>query len=224
LETNGMSKVKERVGECPALEVLERRDRAFRVLCDTILQVERATEQETFSILCSNLRKISGAACAVLASYEPVSGTLSLKAVDMEQGDGCTSAEDCLGVTMNVPAGVLDTLGTERVRECEEGDGGLRALLPDSAIGVFSEVMGATCYLLSCVRANNRLVVGMVWLYPGQKLDIETIGVVDVYLNVASVILQRMYAVVALREVAERGYAVAQITGIAVGALGEICH
>ncbi len=219
-----MSNVKERVGECPALEVLERRDRAFRVLCDTILQVERATEQETFSILCSNLRRISGAAGAVLASYEPVSGTLMLKAVDVEPGEECSSAEECLGVTVDVPAGVMDALGTERVRECEEGGGGLRALLPDSVIGVFSGVKGATCYLLSCIREPNRLVVGAVWLHPGQKLDIETIGVVDVYLNVASVILQRMYAVVALREAAERGYAMVQIADGAVGALGEVCH
>jgi hypothetical protein len=56
-------------------------------------------------------------------------------------------------------------------------------------------VQEARCYLFPCVFKGDLIAAGLVWLRPGRRLDIEDIGVVDVYLSTAGVILQRMYAV-----------------------------
>ena len=69
-----------------AARTMEQRNRTFRVLYDTVVEVEGASEEEVYAILCRNLRRISGARLATLSSYDSVSTTLTLEAVDREGG------------------------------------------------------------------------------------------------------------------------------------------
>jgi hypothetical protein len=119
-----------RKSEQRALEVVERRNTAFRVLYDTVLEVEGATEEKVFSILCHNLRRISNASCAALASYDPASGTLTLEAADVGEG-GCAFAGEYTGNTTKVTPDVVDVFRQAQVSECADPHACLPGLFPD---------------------------------------------------------------------------------------------
>ena len=193
-------RAREREAEEHALQVLERRNRAFRVLYDTVLEVEGAAEEEIFAILCRNLRKISNAATAALASYDPVSRTVTLEAVDVEGEDRRLSAEECLGETVSITAEIADDLKKVQIRDCVDHRMCLVEFFPNA---VPKYTNGAKCYRLSCVREGELVAVGMIQLHPGQKLKMK--DMIDTYLSTAGVILQRVYAVKSLRiEITER--------------------
>jgi len=187
-----------RKSEQRALEVMERRNKAFRVLYDTVLEVEGATEEKVFSILCHNLRRISNASCAALASYCPASGTLTLEAADAEEG-GCAFAGEYTGNTTKVTPDVVAVFRQSQVSECANPHACLPGLFPDLGARCLE---GARRYRLSCMREGELVAVGMIQLHPGHKLRMK--DMVDTYLSTAGMILQRVYAVRALRESEER--------------------
>jgi signal transduction histidine kinase len=194
---NESHRAREGEAEDYALQVLERRNRAFRVLYDTVLKVEGATEEEIFSILCRNLLKISEAAVAALASYDPVSRTMTLEAVnvDAEGEDQRWSAEECIGETVSVTVEVVDDLRKVQLRDCPNHRACLVEFFPDA---VPQCANGTKCYRLSCVREGELIAAAMIQLHPGQKIKMK--DMIDTYLSTAGVILQRVYAVKALRE------------------------
>jgi len=198
LMASELHRIEERGIQSKALQVLERRDRAFRVLCDTVLQVEWATREQVFSILCRNLRKISNAQGAALASYDPASSTLTLEAVDVKGGNGRPSTDGRPGRYVMITPGQVKVLSKKRMRECIGRD--LRLLdLFSELVPIGIERAGeAKCYLFPCMFGGKLVAASLVWLHPGQRLEIEDIGVVDVYLSTAGIILQRMYALKAV--------------------------
>ena len=52
-----------------AEEIFERRNKAFRVLYDTVIEVEGAKDEKIFKILCKNLRRICNGKFAALAIF-----------------------------------------------------------------------------------------------------------------------------------------------------------
>lgn len=187
-----------------ALQVLEKRDRAFRVLCDTVLQVEWASDEQIFSILCCNLRKISGAEGAALASYDPASSTLTLEAVDVEGGNGRSSTDGRLGYHVVITPGQVNVLSKKRMREYRGCDLRLVDLFSELVPIGIERAREAKSYLFPCAFGGKFIAASLLWLHPGQRLEIEDIGVVDVYLSTVGIILQRMYALRALNG-GERG-------------------
>jgi PAS domain S-box-containing protein len=184
---------KEQKTKARDIQVLEKRNKAFHVVYDTILEVEGVTEEKLFSILCCNLRRITHAAWAALASYDPVSGSLVFEALDME---GPTL--EYRGATVHISADVVDDLIDAPVKECVEH----RECLVENFFDPILKTIAlpadeATWYRLSCVREGRLMAVGAIQFQPGQRLELKDL--VDAYLNIAGAILQRADAVKALR-------------------------
>jgi PAS domain S-box-containing protein len=184
---------KEQKTKARDIQVLEKRNKAFHVVYDTVLEVEGVTEEKLFSILCCNLRRITHAAWAALASYDPVSGSLVFEALDME---GPTL--ECRGATVHISADVVDDLIDAPIKECVEH----RECLVENFFDPILKTIAlpadeATWYRLSCVREGRLMAVGAIQFQPGQRLELKDL--VDAYLNIAGAILQRADAVKALR-------------------------
>jgi len=174
-------------------QVLEQRDRAFRVVRDTVLEVEGAEEENLFPILCRTLREITNAVWVALTSYDPVSGNLTLKAWD---GEG--PAPKHLDVALPVSADVVDGLIAAPIKECaERGECLVESLFDPILTTPAKPADEATWHRVSFVREGQLLAVGAFQLPPGRGLEME--DVLDTYMNVAGVILQRTDAVKALR-------------------------
>ena len=178
--------------------VFEERNRAFRVLYDTVFEVEGASEERVYAILCRNLRRISGAVWACLNSFDPATRTLRREAVDVAEDQPCTGACGSHGGSTCLRREVVDELLDSQLRSCaHRPDCLVEKLCGDTGCG-----KDAAEYCLSCIREGELIAVGRVRLAPGAKLRMK--DMVDTYLNFAGVILQRVNAVRALRENEEK--------------------
>ena len=60
-------------------------NRIFRILYNTIFDVQGINEEEVFHILCRNLQRITKAQYTVLASFDHGTKLLTLKAINNEK-------------------------------------------------------------------------------------------------------------------------------------------
>ena len=171
-------------------KVFEARNRAFRILYDTVMEVEGVGEEETFAVLCRNLRRISGARCGALASYDPNTGEMVLEAVSFEDKDGVNS-ETQPGIASMVPRETIREFEGAQLMPCREHKGCLVNIFPESELNRFTSGVESNCYRLSCIRDGNLIAAAMIQLPPGKKIELK--DMIDIYLNLAGVIIQRVY-------------------------------
>ena len=179
-----------------AWQVFEERNRAFRVLYDTVMEVQGAGSEETFSILCRNLLRISGGLCAALASFKPDTGTMVLESVCRRQDQGFV-ASGRPGDEVVVAREVVSGFKKNQVAGCRKHQGCLVEIFSESELSRFSADSEANCYRLSCVREGELIAAGMVQLPAGDELRLK--DMIDTYLNLAGVIIQRVYLIRDLR-------------------------
>jgi PAS domain S-box-containing protein len=185
-----------------ALRVLEERNIAFRVLYDTVLEVEGACEETIFGILCRNLRRIAKAKWAALASYAPHRSTFTLEAVSTEDDRAADPGKySSPGITVPVNETVVENFLQSQIRECSH-EVCLVSLFPGSILNRASHTGDSMCYRISFIREKTLIAAGMVQLPDGQTLKMKDL--VNTYLNLAGMILQRINEVNALRKSEEQ--------------------
>ena len=178
-----------------AEKILEERNRAFRILYDTVMDVVRATDDEALGILGRNLRALAGAVfVAVFAPSEGEGCALRLEIRDGTPGKklACCAEGECVGAVMGEAA--ARRLREEHVVEgwvdgfdlCDSD--GPRALEEDSA-GVVT---------IACVRDDRILAVALLELASGERLRLR--DMVDTFVDFAGMIVNRARVQAALRE------------------------
>jgi signal transduction histidine kinase len=179
-----------------ALQVLEERNKVFRVLYDTVLTVESTAEENIFALLCHNLCRITNAAWAALASYDQRSGVLLFEALDIE-AEAKAAFDSHTRHSARISAETVSELIEVQIKECREHGHCLVEFFPDAFRDLAKTTAEARCYRVSCVRENQLLAIGAIQLQPGQRL--RMCDMVEIYLNTAGMIIERVYAVQALR-------------------------
>jgi len=154
------------------------------------MDVEGGGDEEIFAVLCRNLIRISGARCGALASYDPNTGEMVLEAVSLSDKDGVTT-ETQPGLASIVPRETIREFEETQLMDCREHKCCLANIFPESELSRFTSGVEGDCYRISCVREGNLIAAAMIQLSPGKKLEIEDI--IDTYLNLAGVIIQRVY-------------------------------
>ncbi|MDI6786637.1 MAG: hypothetical protein QMD92_08010 [bacterium] len=146
------------------LEVFERRNKAFRILYNTVIEIEETEDENIFPIFCRNLQKICNAKRVFLASYNSNLKTLTLKSIyDREEKYGLFIKEYSkytLKMSEDLINGLQKTQIIDNVEQCK--------YLLDfffSFIVEKKKLMGKTkCYYLSCIRKNELVAVIMIQL------------------------------------------------------------
>ncbi|MBN2561508.1 MAG: diguanylate cyclase [Phycisphaerae bacterium] len=186
-----------------AAHILEARNRAFRVLYDTVMEVEGVSEEGVYGPLCRNLRRICDARYAALAVYNPAFGTLTHKATDVAEGDkhgvGPCEGGSC---TTPVSAEMMERYTKRQVRMCASHTACPMEKLTGCVLLGRVTSGDIVPHCLSCVREGRLIAVAKVYLPAGTKLKMKDI--VDTYMNLAGMILQRVQAVRAVRESEQR--------------------
>ena len=188
--------------EAHAARVLEQRNTAFRVLYDTVIEVEGASDEKVYATLCRNLRRIANACCATLSTYDAASGALTLEAIDAVEGLPCAGRAGAIRASAALPTHEEAELKNKPLRRCHRHndcavDGLCRAGV-DAPCGVADQ----PSYCLSCVRDGELIAVGKLRFPPGEKLKMK--DMVDTYLSLTAMVLQRVNAVNAVRESEEK--------------------
>jgi PAS domain S-box-containing protein len=170
-----------------AQAVFEERNRAFRILYDTVWDVESVPEDELYRVLVRNLRRICRAHFAALGAFAPERGTLVLCAT-------CRRGEEPSSITA-APCRPLDEnmvrdLRERQVQVCDDHRLCLVALYPDILEPELGSGHQRPCYRLSCTRGGELMAVGLVQLEPGDRLRMK--DMVDTYLSLAGMVIQRV--------------------------------
>lgn len=181
-----------------ALQIFEERNKAFRILYDTVMQVEGAGEREIFSILCRNLRLICNARFTAIASYDYDLQRMRLEAISIDGSDNEPDLSKCKFATLKIAPADLEHFKVDKTRKCKDHQKCLAELFSNCIKNFHIPDEGAECYKTACVREDELLAAGMIQLKPGQKLKLK--DMVETYLNLAGMILQRVYAMKALKK------------------------
>ena len=192
------TKTTEPHAEDHALQVFEERNRAFRVLFDTVMEVEGASDEAVFVILCRNLLRLCSGVTAALATYHPGQETMTLECACQQLNGGEVSLLNQPGITARVTEETVENFRKKQVQQCDRHRGCLVDIFSGSALGEMRLSQEGNCYRLSCVRDGELIVGGMVQLKPGTRLKIK--DMIDTYLNLAGLIIQRIYMHRSLRE------------------------
>ncbi len=181
-----------------ALLIFEERNKAFRILYDTVMQVEGLGEREIFSILCRNLRLICNAQFTALASYDYGLQRMRLEAISIDGADVEPDLTNCKFGSIKIPPANLEHFKVDKTRKCGNHRQCLAELFSNCIKNFYTPDKKAECYKTACVREDELLAAGMIQLKPGQKLKLK--DMVETYLNLAGMILQRVYAMKALKK------------------------
>ncbi|MEJ1412495.1 MAG: hypothetical protein RPU90_02815, partial [Candidatus Sedimenticola sp. (ex Thyasira tokunagai)] len=165
------------------LEVMESRSRVFRLMYDTVIEVESADEQQIYDIICKNLRSICGAKHSAIASYDAASKTLSLRSTHSEAGARGDAGEKSLSLSQE-----LETLFTSQyLIQCEDSDQltQVSTLFSDALSSCTDEKYAA----FSCVQGGELLAIGALQIETDQRLRMKDL--IESYLKLAGMIIQR---------------------------------
>ncbi|MET0087596.1 MAG: HD-GYP domain-containing protein [Sedimenticola sp.] len=172
------------------LEVLEARSNVFRIIYDTVIEIEGASEEKIYATLCRNLRRIFDADYCALAGYDSGSSVITLRAIDERDGISTTTLRETAELTPEFEA----LFKSCQVQECEdmERTGCLVNLFP----GFIELPVDAKYLYVTSVREDNLLAIGLIGVAIDRKIKMKDL--IEVYLNMAGMSIQRVNALNAL--------------------------
>ena len=182
--------------------IMEMRNKAFRVLYDTVIEVEGATEEQVYSVLCRNLHRLAEGLRATLVSYNSKRNMLKLEAEIRSDAPSCLPGELASAALVEVAPEMMERFTTRQVRSCTKHGRCPVEILRDASFQDSREEEDGICYCLSSIQGNELIALGKVMLSGNEKLKMKDI--VDTYMHLAGVILQRVHAVRDLRESEEK--------------------
>lgn len=185
-------------GVCPkALSILEERNKAFRTLYDTVLSISMASEGEVSVILCRNLVKLSGAESGALASFNSQTKTITLEAATINNQDIIITGKESAQNTSVLTDEVINIYKHTPIRTCIDENYCMPNLLPSSVLAQIECSNEQQCVHFSCIREKELIAIGLLQFPPESKMCQK--DMVDTYLSMAGMIIQRTNAIVALQ-------------------------
>ncbi len=173
--------------------IFERRNRAFRIIYDTVIQIEGLSEKELFQLLCNNLQKICAADFAALGSYSETSGEVTIHAISTDKDCHHQRFSKLIGISGKLSPETYQSYINTSISKVE-GACLLRLFsekfTPSPHIFDSRNCVSASCYNISSIRENKLLCIGLVLLPKDQKLLQKDL--VETYLNLSGMIIQRI--------------------------------
>ncbi len=189
MEKKAKIKQEEIEAELRALQVLEKRNKAFRILYDTVLEIEGAREEQVFSILSRNLRKLCKARYAVLASYDMENNQLKPESMDVA-GNIQNSVKNFPQRPAELNQLLVKQIKRYPIFECRNHNMCLPNCCPEILLYNKTPEKNGRCYRVASVRENQILALGMIQMPANGSLKLKDL--VDAYLSLAGMIIQRV--------------------------------
>ena len=180
-----------------ALEIFEERNRAFRVLYDTIIELETCKNISPYVILARNLRKICRAELVSIGRIKEGERSLFLGAV-------VSASEEDAGVALPKPAvftlpeDIIPLLKKTPLEACRDPGGCLCPEFLEMALNGRYAPETLSFYRFSCKSDEQLMAAGMIAADSSRK--IKTRDIIEIYLNLAGMVIQRFHAVENIKE------------------------
>ena len=187
--------------ESRAAQVFGERNKAFRIIFDTVVDVAGASDDTVLPLLCRNLRSLCNAEYVELAACDTENRQITFKAMDCAE-DGGRVDQSILGRSVGVMPQMMEAFGRDTLAECRDTFS-LASLVGEHDYDEHTAQPTAQHYRLICKSSEgNPILVGSIRMPVGVNLKMRDLVVV--YINVMEQIVQRISAVEALREKEKR--------------------
>ncbi len=180
--------------------IFERRNWAFRIIYDTVIQIEGLSREDTFQLLCDNLQKICLADFAALASYSEDTGKVTIHAVSADEKCQREDLSGLIGLSGELSPEVYQSYLNSTISKVE-GSCLLKLFSDRFTPSPYNfnnqNCTNTNCYNISSIRENKLLCIGLVLLPKNKKLLQKDL--VETYLNLAGMVTQRINALSELK-------------------------
>lgn len=193
-----------------AASVLERRNRMFRVLYDTVVEVAGQKESNIRASLCRNLLRICEAQATALLVYDEATRGLSLHAVHRDDESPPTLHQAKGRPSQIVTDELLTELCAQVIQPVPSSALRLTDLLPSDFTTTPIGGHSPNLVQLPMMQDGELMGLALVKLAPGVKL--HTRDIIESYLRLSAVFLQRESGMHRLRRSEERFRTVADFT------------
>ena len=174
--------------------ILEKRNKAFRIIYETVIHSEGLQGEELYGLLCRYLREITDADFSLLATYDKKKNNIAINSTCTLPGSGHKSYTRLIGSELNdIAPGALLAYREKPIVK-----------IRDSCIlRSFCEYYGlekaidhdyckySSCYNISNVRDNDLQIIGIVKL-PKSQPKLRMKDLVNTFLNLVGMIIQRV--------------------------------
>ncbi len=180
-----------------ALEVFEERNRAFRVLYDTIIELEKNKDISAYEILAQNLRRICRAEFVILGRFQPATQTFFLETISFKKG-----AEDWVREApvsqFPLPPEIVSVLKKNEIFDCPDPTACLCSQFFEHILKDNHPLDGLSFSRFSCHSDNQMMALGLIALPKGQKVKPK--DVIEIYLNFAGMVIHRFLNVESIKQ------------------------
>lgn len=178
--------------------ILEKRGRAFRILYDTVLQIEQSDRDKIYNILCKNLVKITNTELAFFGVYSREKGFLICKNYSINSDDDKNfQLNENKSYSVQVANDLLKDIFIKQIKKYQNLDD-IKFLLPRNLYDKYTKYNKKDCnyYLISYPINHNVVLIGIVYMENGKKLQMK--DMIEAYMNLSGLIYQRNQSVLDL--------------------------
>ncbi|MDX9702240.1 MAG: PAS domain S-box protein [Candidatus Auribacterota bacterium] len=175
-----------------ASSILEKRNKAFRILYNTVIEVTQAQDDNIFTILTRNLRELSQATTTAIAVVDRNSMSIALKSVTHDGEDIVIDAH-LPAHTAYITPEILKIFSQALIHEVKENEINLATLFPGSCLADMVLSSDSVIYNTTCMRNEDVFAFGLIHFSDNRHIKMKDMA--DTYLGLASVIIQRAMAV-----------------------------
>lgn len=181
-----------------ALEIFEERNRIFRIIYDTALEVEGASDKDTYVIICRNLARICKAVFIMFAPFDPLSKSLQMEVYAIKKSGSDNYVVETPSNGRSFDSKLLTDLRNSRIIECAEHKDCLFSIFSQDFKERMDGVEDLKAYKMTCFRGSEPVAFASVFIEAGHKLKMKDL--IETYLNTAAMIIDRINMLKALRE------------------------
>ncbi|HOY10882.1 MAG TPA: PAS domain-containing protein, partial [Candidatus Omnitrophota bacterium] len=186
-----------RRGPPDALEVFEERDRAFRVLYDTVKELDTHKKIPPYLVLARNLKKICRAELVAIVRMQDVPSEVSLEAVvsDSRGEEGRLSPD---GLTLPLPGPLLDLFIKSSIENIVNPEECLSSDFLEAVFAGRSVREELSFFAFSCRSQERLIAAGIIAVDKACKINARDI--LEIYLNFAGMVLERFHSAETMKD------------------------
>ncbi len=169
-----------------ALRIFEERNSALRILYDTIIEVELAPDSGIFPIILKNLKKLTDGEIALIASFQKEYSCLKL-----EYSDPQSLIEGVSEKSRVLDEGILGELLRTKIQSCSEHQCCIPGLFTLTVPSVYLDEEKYRWYRLCFVYKEKLVAVAAIAKDLKKRMKVKDI--VETFLNISSIMLERVY-------------------------------
>jgi len=177
--------------------ILEKRSRAFHILYNTVLQIEKQPRDTTCNILCNNLISLSHAEVGLFSVCSIHDSEFHCYRYSMNTVKNIddTIQDDLSGFSHTIRSDLIYEIRKENIKKYTNPRD-IESLVPEGFFSKYPQLIQRSCYVISYPLNNGKILIGIVFLENNYRLQLK--DMINAYMDLCSLIYQRNQSLIDL--------------------------